>query len=99
MNEQMFNSLVFQTPFKRDLYFLECSLYRIVLKYIKKEDYTELIEFSRELLKNMIYCYSFKTLEDHFKTIRCSYSKFLFEKCSIDMNYFVSNLKRLEGKL
>lgn len=99
MNEQMFNSLISQTPLKRDLYFLECSLYKIVLKYIKKEDYSELVESSRELLKNMLYCYSFKTLEDHFKTIRCSYSKYLFENCSIDMNYFVSNLKRLEGRL
>lgn len=99
MNEQYAKALIEMNPYKRDLYFLECTLSKIVLAYISKKDYQDLLKNCKSHLNNILYCYGFERLESHFKTVRCNYSKTLFDKCSIDLYYFENLLKKNGGRI
>ena len=94
--DPMFEYLVKLNPFKRDVYFLECLLYRIVLKYIRREEYNELLVSSNELYNNLIERYPNELY--HYYENNISYIKTLIDSGFV-VEDFLQQVKNKKGRI
>ena len=94
MKDPLIEWLVATTPLKRDIWILECQLYRILLSHINGKLNENLVkscfDFAREYMNNHLYehCYEEKSL-----------GKMLIVDCCWSVDRFVNMVKEKKGRI